>query len=455
MEVLGKLNRFPFHSLSDSSFDFEAFKRQESSLILLNLAVLASLFLVHILFFPLLGPPSKYLLMALAARFLSQVLELFWLQSLKEPLPARVAKLYSHFSIWINLAFAFLASCLGGVADSHYWVLIVLPVISAAFRFGIAGTISIVTVAVMLTFLQVWLYFKKRPPVDSSEYFEAATVALIFVVVAVVVRLLVGYLRHEQAALKHSLSELQHTRDKLVVEEKLAAVGRLSSAIAHEIRNPVAMISSSLAMATRPDAVPALQQEMFEIAGQEALRLEKLTNDFLAYARVKEPERKSVSMVTTLQYIVSIVKARAAEVMITIEVDCRTDLTAMVDDVQIQQALLNLALNATEATPEHGRVMIGAYAGANNALNIYVEDSGSPVSSNARSRIFEPFFTTKPGGTGLGLAIVRNIVRAHGGEVSLAVNEPGRVRFLLVIPGAVLAASTAANGVSNGSYSYR
>ncbi|MEW6130152.1 MAG: ATP-binding protein [Acidobacteriota bacterium] len=449
------LSLFSLRSIASHLSDFEVFRKQESSLILLNLAVLASLFLVHILFFSLLGAPSKLLLLVLTARFLSQVFELFWLQSLKAPLSARVANAYSQFSILINLAFAFLASNLGGLADSHYWVLMVLPIISAAFRFGIVGTFGVVAVAVSLTFLQVWLYFKRRPPTDISEYFEAATVALIFIVIALVVRLLVGYLRHEQAALKRSLAELHRTKDLLVAEEKLAAVGRLSSAIAHEIRNPVAMISSSLAMARQPSANHNLREEMFEIAGQEATRLEKLTTDFLAYARVKEPQRKPVSVGTTLHYIASLVKARAAKASIHLEVDCPVDLMATIDDFQIQQALLNLALNATEATPQNGNVIIGARAGSNHELNIYVENSGTEVGSEVQARIFEPFFTTKPEGTGLGLAIARNIARAHGGELSLAINETGRVRFLLAIPDAARLSSSKPGGVSNGAHSNR
>ena len=94
------------------------------------------------------------------------------------------------------------------------------------------------------------------------------------------------------------MSELEQTRERLLIEEKLAAVGRLSSAIAHEIRNPVAMISSSLATATRGAVDPEQREMMFDIAAKEATRLEQLTNDFLAYARPR-PRRSPSTMLRT------------------------------------------------------------------------------------------------------------------------------------------------------------
>lgn len=422
-----------------------SWQRTEMILGLLNLAVIAALLFVHTLFISLLGPPSWLLIVALAMRFFLLLAELFWLNH-RTTAPGAG---YFHYSLWTNIGFAFLASMLGGAADSHYSVLMVLPIIAAAARLGLAGTFGIVSVAVGLTFLEVWLYFRDHPPNESSEYFEAATVSLIFLVVALVVWALVRSLKAEEEKLRESLAAQQQLQERLVTEEKLAAIGRLSSAIAHEIRNPIAMISSSLVMGQRSRET-AIKEEMFAIAEQEAARLESFTTDFLNYANGKEPARKMTDLAATLGYITSLVKARAEEAQVTVAVVCDQGLQANLDDFQIQQALLNLVTNALDATPAGGRILLGAGLSGASGLEIFVENSGEPIAAEDATRIFEPFFTTRKKGTGLGLPIVRNIAQAHQGTVALTVNEPGRVRFTLMLPTAA-----PAKGEANGSHSAR
>ena len=424
---------------TDLAADVESVKGEQSLLILLNLAVLAGLVFVHASFLSLLGPPSSLLIVLVAVRFLMLIGELVWLQNLGIT-AQRSMMLYQHLEIWLSIAFAFLASYVAGsvgvsrISDSHYSVLMVLPIISAASYFRLPGALGITAITIALTFLQVWLFFQRHPPSDVTEYFEAATVCLIFLVVGLVVWLLVRYIRQEQLILKDSVAELKRTRDQLVTEEKLAAVGRLASGIAHEIRNPVAMISSSLTMAMRQTNNSQLRDEMYEVAAQEAARLEKMTSDFLAYARVKPPVKKTVLLHETLGYVASLGKAMATQANIVINVDVSPDLRATIDDSQIQGALLNLLTNAFEAMPNGGEVTLGAFKAAEDEIVIYVENSGPQLTSEVAQRIFEPFFTTKPVGTGLGLSIVHNIVRSHGGNVALAANDRGRVRFVITLP---------------------
>jgi signal transduction histidine kinase len=423
---------------SDFAADLESVKAEQSLLILLNLAVLAGLVFVHAGFLSLLGPPSALLIILIAVRFLMLVGELLWLQNLKITSHWPVT-LYRHLAIWVSIGFAFLASYVANsvgvieIADRHYWVLMVLPIISAAFYFRLLGALAVTGVTIALTFLQTWLFFQRNPPADVSEYFEAATVGLIFLVVGLLVWFLVTYLRQEQVKLKNNLAELNRTRDRLTREEKLAAVGRLASGIAHEVRNPVAMISSSLTMAMRDTSDWKLRDEMFEVAAQEAARLEKLTSDFLAYARVKAPVRKTVYLHDTLGYIASLGQAMATRANVVIKLDVAQDLHAMIDDSQIQSALLNLVTNALHAMPSGGQLTLGGFMEADN-LVIYVENSGDQLTAEIAQRIFEPFFTTKEVGTGLGLSIVHNIAQAHGGDATLAVNERGRVRFVITLP---------------------
>jgi signal transduction histidine kinase len=315
--------------------------------------------------------------------------------------------------------------------NSHYIGLMVIPVVASGFRYGARGIALVVLTVSALTFLYLYIYFHDHGPGEMAEYFEAANVVLIYVVVATSIAFLVFQLRRDRARLAASLSELEETRDRLVAEEKLAAVGRLSSAIAHEIRNPVGMIVSSLALVAGGE--PERRDEMCGIAMKEARRLEALTTDFLTYARPRKLDRRETGLCGTLQYVVALVSAKAAECGVELSIDCPQDRSIAVDPFQIHQVLLNFVANALESTRRGGRIVLGARAGNDRHADIFVENSGPPLPADVVSRLFEPFFTTKPAGTGLGLAIAQGIARAHGGEVLLESNAPARVRFTLRI----------------------
>ena len=117
-----------------------------------------------------------------------------------------------------------------------------------------------------------------------------------------------------------NLEELERTRERLLAEEKLAAVGRLSRALAHEIRNPVAMIASSLATAASAGQDEAERKEMFAIAAKEAARLERLTTDFLVYARPRAPQISRANLADMLNYIATVARAHAANKGVAIDV---------------------------------------------------------------------------------------------------------------------------------------
>jgi signal transduction histidine kinase len=414
-------------------FDFESFRQQEMVFAILNLFVLAALLLLHSLFSSLLGPPSTVLLVTLGAAFLLRMLELLWLWARVRSLGETPADIVVWVSIAVNIGLALLLTLLTNREDSPYFVLLALPVLQAAYRFRLPACIGVLIVSDAMTFFWVWHFAKFHPPVQANEYFEAGVISLVYALMGLLVWLLVNQLRKDQKRLAENFSELERTREKLLVEEKLAVVGRLSSAVAHEIRNPVAIISSSLTTAERPALGDEGRKEMYAIARSEATRLEKLTGDFLTYARPSQPQRSSTSIAELLGYIADVGSVQASKKEITISVDGADSLRASVDRDQIQRALLNLLLNAIDATAVGGQVVVRASSLSGGGLELQVENSGEPIPEALLSRMFEPFYTTKPHGTGLGLAISRNIARAHGGDLRLARNEPGHVCFALTV----------------------
>lgn len=265
-------------------FDFESFRRQRTTFAVLNLFVLAALLLLHTLFSAVLGEPSPSLLITLGTAFLFQLVEIIWLRT-RLALSASQAVALNWITILFNLTLALLFTFFTNREESPYFVLLVIPVLQAAYDFALPGLVAIIAVADSMLFFWVWHYATFHPPVHVSEYLRAGVIALIYSLVGVLVWNLVNRIRSDQDELRQKVQELERTRVQLAAEEKLAAVGRLSSAIAHEIRNPVAMIASAMATAQSAGSTEELRKEMYTIASSEAARLERLTTDFLSYAR--------------------------------------------------------------------------------------------------------------------------------------------------------------------------
>ncbi|HVN19647.1 MAG TPA: ATP-binding protein [Dongiaceae bacterium] len=411
--------------------DLGSFRRQESILIALNLLILAGLFSLHLYFAAFWGSPKPLLIAGATAGVVLKGGEWLWLRRLTRALTPRELAFVTWASIVLNISLASILGVLTDKEDTPYFVLMIVAVLEAAFRFELPAILGVVAAAAASLFWQVWWFFSKHPPLDVGEYYEAGITALLFFIVGIVVWLLLADLRRKETGLANNLLELERAREQLVREERLAAVGRLSSAIAHEIRNPVAMIASSIATAKQLSG--AEREEMFDIAADEATRLSDLTTEFLDYARPRRLSLSELSVGDVVAYVADASRAHAGKKGVRFELEIPGDLTVCTDGTQLQQALMNLLLNAVDASPNDGSVLIRVRDGKER-IHIDVENFGAPILEPALSRIFEPFFTTKPRGTGLGLAIARNISRQQGGDLVLAVNEPGRVCFSLILP---------------------
>ena len=413
--------------------DVESFRRQETTFVLLNLLVLAMLLLTHTAFSSYWGNLPWPLIVVLCAGFLLNAGELICVQTSCSRFSNLTVTALTWTSISVNMLLAFVLAVLSNRQDLQYFALLVVPVLESAFRLSWIATIGVVGVAGMLDFVWVWWYFRLHPPVVLGEYFEAGTISVIYIVMGYLVWLLVDNLRREHESLVRSLEELEEAKRNLIREEKLAAVGRLASAIAHEVRNPVAMISSSLEMALSNDTGPVERREMLEIAAGESNRLEKLTGEFLTYARPAVVEKEYRDLGPLVEYVVSVCRPHASKGSLAIATGPIGDIGIQMDSEKVEQALLNLLMNAMEASKEGDTVRISAVR-QDGRVRIDVENPNGPIPENKIDQLFEPFFTTKPKGTGLGLAISRTIARAHGGDLTLSLNSPECVRFSLALP---------------------
>jgi signal transduction histidine kinase len=414
--------------------DFDSFKQQETTLVILNLFILASLLFVHTLLASYWGYPSATLIAILAVALFALGAELFWLEARGTYLSLNGTTLLTWASICFNILLAILMGGVSNREDTEYFVILVVPILIAAFRLTLPSALAVIAVVDCINFYWVWDYSKLLHRTPVSEYFEAGTVSLIYAVVGVLVWLLVNQLHQKEARLSASLVALESAKEQLVQEERLAAVGRLASGIAHEIRNPVSAIVSALSTARGGALSAAERDEMFDIAAKESRRLERMTTDFLTYARPRSPQKATSALDDTLGYVAEACRPRANERGVAIVAHSSGGLTAEIDAGYVQQALVDLVMNGVEASSSGGTVNLRAGANHNGSTWIEIENSGSCIPPDSVARIFEPFFTTKTHGTGLGLAIARNIARAHGGDLVLSANEAGRVCFTVTFP---------------------
>ena len=413
-------------------FEAHSFRRQQTAFCVLTLFVLGLLLLLHTFFHSLLGEPSISVIVILGIGFSLKFLEIVWLQGRTDEIGEKTAKRETFLSVAMIFILAGWLAVLTDRDDNPYFVLLAIPILQCAYYCGLKSTA--VTIAASITMMFWWTehFFALHPPRRPTEYLETGMISIIYVLIGILVWLLVHQLKQQQSRLYESMATLHATREQLVDEEKLAAVGRLASGIAHEIRNPVAMISSSLATAANFNLGEADREEMIQIAAREASRLGQLTTEFLTYARPVAPQLSSVLVSDLLSYTVDAVKAHAAGRSVEVSYACSEDLTIQVDSAQVQGALLNLVLNAIDSSYSPGAITLEA-AQKDGQVQINVQNTGEPIADADLPRIFEPFYSAKPGGTGLGLPIARRVAEIHGGDLWVSSNQKGCVAFSMTL----------------------
>ena len=169
---------------------------------------------------------------------------------------------------------------------------------------------------------------------------------------------------------------------------------------------------------------------------RESDRLDRIISDFLDFARLRPPTMGEVSVTRCLDYMLTLLK-NDPSLMGGIEAEvCHGDgdLVANVDEEQMKQVMLNLAINACEAMHGSGRLIVRTEMVDGDYMRVLFQDEGPGIGDEERARLFEPFYTTKEGGTGLGLAIANKIVEAHGGRIEVRDRTPRGAEFSVAFP---------------------
>jgi two-component system, NtrC family, sensor kinase len=222
----------------------------------------------------------------------------------------------------------------------------------------------------------------------------------------------------------------------LMQQEKLASIGRLSAGVAHEINNPMTTIlTSAMLMQEDLEEDDPLRQEL-DLIASEAMRCRKIVTSLLNFSRQSKPDKRLNNINRLVRECELLTHKQAAFKNISMRCELAERIPKMYfDKGQIEQALINLILNAVEATAQGGHITITTHCcDAKDYASIALSDTGEGISKEYLDKIFDPFFTTKDAGTGLGLAITHGIIEQHGGRIEVDSQEGEGTCFTIMLP---------------------
>ncbi len=226
---------------------------------------------------------------------------------------------------------------------------------------------------------------------------------------------------------------------KMMHQEKMVSIGRLSAGVAHEINNPLTTILTSAMLIQEDVEEDSDIYKELSIISNEALRCRKIVKSLLDFARQSKAFTRMESINKVIHESMVLTRKQAKFKDVGLSYDLADNLPQLaIDKDKIQQTIINLTLNAIEATPTGGQIRItsGLIEGANQ-IQVKVIDTGEGIPAENLSKIFDPFFTTKENGTGLGLAITHGIIEQHGGTITAEsiVNKGTEFTIVFPVPG--------------------
>lgn len=235
------------------------------------------------------------------------------------------------------------------------------------------------------------------------------------------------------AAFNRMVEDLRRYEADLVRSEKLAAIGQMTGAVAHEIRNPLAAMKLTVQMLAR--TAPPADREPLEVLDREITRLQYTIDELFDLAQPPALDRSRTPLEPVVSEVLRLLEPEFAHKRVACVREFAAVPEVLLDLRRFPRVVMNLCRNAVQAMPEGGTlsISIGPSPGGGAALS--VRDSGPGLAPEVRDRLFEPFVSTKAGGIGLGLAITKRLVEEHGGTLAVG-SGPGGTTFTVALPAA-------------------
>ena len=224
------------------------------------------------------------------------------------------------------------------------------------------------------------------------------------------------------------LTNLKAYESQVALRDKFSSLGEISAGIAHELRNPMAVIAGYTKLLSKK--VDSSVKPTVDVIEKEIAAMDRIISDFLSFAKLTELNLSHIVLHELIENCMKTVLGTRTDIRTRLSIHDIPEIRA--DEILLRQAFTNLIQNAVESMPRGGELSVDA--SAHGHLEMSVSDTGHGISENIRDKIFSPFFTTKEKGTGLGLAIVHKIIASHGGHISVESSEKGttfRIRLPL------------------------
>lgn len=241
------------------------------------------------------------------------------------------------------------------------------------------------------------------------------------------------------ASFNRMVAELDSRQEQLVQSRKLASIGTFTSGIAHELNNPLNNISitAESLILNYADGLSDEIREMLDDILTQSDRASQVVKNLLEFSRTERPAFSDLDIGDVIERTLALIRNQLVVGRIRIEKEIAPDLPAIHGKLQdLQQAFVNILLNAVQAMPDGGVIAIRAGHGPQGELKIDLSDTGTGIDPGALGRIFDPFYTTKTAGqgTGLGLSIVYSIIRTHGGTIDVRSDAGQGTTFSILLP---------------------
>ncbi|MDZ7724377.1 MAG: ATP-binding protein [candidate division KSB1 bacterium] len=323
-----------------------------------------------------------------------------------------------------------------------------IPILLAAFRFGKLGGLGSAVIVSLLYLPHIMLHWGG---VSGDNVMRFSQVLLFNAIGYLTGLKSQGEQRQrtmaESAAqkLEQSLQDLERrseelleTQQQLQAADRLATIGELTASLAHEVRNPLGSIRGAVEIIRNEVPEKVRQLEFFDILIQDTKRLNQVVENYLSFAKPHSSEYETFDLVDILNNIGIMIGARTRKHNISLHIDTGHNPAPLLvhsDANLVWQAVMNVTLNAVDASPEDGRVSLKVEPADAGRIRLSVTDQGRGIPQIHLPQVFESFFTTKPDGSGLGLAIVKRLADQNNWEIRVN-SEPERgTEFIFYFPG--------------------
>lgn len=309
-----------------------------------------------------------------------------------------------------------------------------IPILISAYWYGVAGGLLLAVVSSIAYVNRVSEIVPTFDPARFAEVLVFYMIGLSVGLLASAQRRVAARYRSAAATLEAANVQLRDSHEQIRRIDRLRTLGEVATGLAHEIRHPLASICGAIEIIEARSRPNSPEAEFSRLAMAEVQRLDRLVWEFLRYARPHDPELRSMPVTEVVAQAVTLLRVEAERAHVALDVQSAVAAPDVaIDPLQIEQVLLNVILNAVQATPPGGRVLVREQLDGDE-VRVEVIDEGPGIAAEHLSNIFSPFFTTREKGTGLGLAIAQRIVTSHDGRLEVVQTSARGTCFRISLP---------------------